>query len=124
MAAMRSAKTAKLAASRLTLASAASDSKPTEPVHHHASNFSAMVDSAAATDSQAYRLSDGFSEDIFRFRQNGRDNAGQALAHLDRRGDQLPTGELIAAQRPPLIEKNFDRFPHRNPTQNADASAR
>ena len=41
------------AATRLTTDSAASDSRPTEPVTHHAPTLSAMVTIAVATESQA-----------------------------------------------------------------------
>ena len=52
-AASRSIDTASSAAARFTKDSSASDSSPTEPVSHQASNLSAIVASAAATDSQA-----------------------------------------------------------------------
>ncbi len=44
---------ATIAATRLTTDSAASESRPTDPVIHHAKVFSAMVRSAAAIDSHA-----------------------------------------------------------------------
>ena len=47
-----------IAATRLTTDSIASDSKPTEPVSHQAKVFNAIVTTAAAMDSQAYRVSD------------------------------------------------------------------
>src|SRR4051812_14113362 len=43
------------AASRLTTDSAASESRPTDPVSRYAPAFSAMVTTAAAIDSHAYR---------------------------------------------------------------------
>ncbi len=52
-AASRSIDTASTAAARLISDSSASESRPTEPVKYQASVFSAMVASAAATDSQA-----------------------------------------------------------------------
>lgn len=42
---------AKIAPARLTSDSIASDSRPTDPVSHHAPVFSAMVASAAAMES-------------------------------------------------------------------------
>ena len=55
-AATRSATSATKAATRLTTDSAASESRPTEPVMRYAANLSVMVATAAATDSQAYRV--------------------------------------------------------------------
>ena len=52
-AASRSIDTASSAAARFTKDSSASDSSPTEPVSHQASVLSAIVASAATTDSQA-----------------------------------------------------------------------
>src|SRR5258708_3530183 len=46
-----------IAATRFTTDSAASDSNPTEPVSRHAAVFSAIVATAAATDSQSSRIS-------------------------------------------------------------------
>ncbi len=44
---------AMMAATKLTKDSMASDSRPTEPVSHHAQVFKPMVATAAAMDSQA-----------------------------------------------------------------------
>jgi hypothetical protein len=53
VAASRSIDSMSSAAARLTSDSSASESSATEPVIHHASVFSPIVASAAATDSQA-----------------------------------------------------------------------
>ena len=52
-AASRNIHSASRAAARLTSPSSASESRPTEPVTHHASDFNAMVSSAVASDSHA-----------------------------------------------------------------------
>lgn len=54
--ATRNATSATTAATRLTTDSAASESRPTEPVSSHAPALSEMVMAAAAMDSHAYRV--------------------------------------------------------------------
>src|SRR5690606_15001543 len=59
LAAIRSAMNPKLAASRFTTDSAASEKRPTDPVTRHAVNLSAMVVRAAPTDSSIIRCLSG-----------------------------------------------------------------
>jgi hypothetical protein len=56
-----SATSATTALTRLTIDSAASEKRPTEPVSNHAAVLSAIVAIAAAIDSHRYRYRRGFT---------------------------------------------------------------